>query len=787
MSEKYIMPRLGNDNYQTWKLRMTMMLKREELWHTVGDAQPQPVTAAWTNQDQKALATIVLFVDDGQLSLVKDAVCAKDAWEQLRDYHEKATTTSRVALLKKVCSLDMSDGGNMQEHLFELENLFDRLSCAGLPLDEPMKIAMTFRSLPDSYGSLVTALESRPDADQTIVLVKQKLLDEHQRRVERGGVSEKVMKSRSEPKERVCYHCRKPGHFKRNCRLWQQCGDDEQKSSKKSDTKAKQVTESESPTRSPICFTVGSKRQKNYWYVDSGCSSHMCNSRKFFRELSEDISVNVVLADGSVTAAAGIGEGVISCVDGNGEVREIVMKEVLYIPSLDSNLLSVRKITQRGLKVQFVKAKCEIVRDDGEVIAVAKASDNLFQLVVPESARISEEMRHNENCPHTWHRRFGHRDPRVLDRIQAEGLVTGLAMHDCGIKQVCEDCLKGKLPRNSFPKISESRAKRVGDLVHTDVCGPVKDVTPGGYAYFMTLIDDFSRYTVVCLLRNKSDAAGCIKQYVAHVKNRFGRAPCVIRSDGGGEYVNNELKLFYEQEGIEAQFTAAYSPQQNGIAERKNRTLQEMASCMLLDAGLPKKYWGEAVMTATYVQNRLPSRSVDTTPYQKWFGEKPSVEHMKVFGSLAYVHIPNVRRTKMDAKSQKLVFMGYCSDRKAYRFVDPETDKLTISRDARFLELRNGSLERPGSKVRNTGFVEVSLENGRTKIQEEPAIIDHRIQEERTNQDELEEDLYYDTSEDPPNVEEGSKRSTRGALPKRLKDYIVGIALATNDCDLTAK
>lgn len=130
---------------------------------------------------------------------------------------------------------------------------------------------------------------------------------------------------------------------------------------------------------------------------------------------------------------------------------KIVMKEVLYIPSLDSNLLSVRKIAQRGLKVRFVKAKCEIISDDGKVVAVAKASENLFQLVVPESARLSEEVRHNENCPHTWHRRFGHRDPRVFDRLQTEGLVTGFTMRDCGLKQVCEDCLKGKLSRNSFP------------------------------------------------------------------------------------------------------------------------------------------------------------------------------------------------------------------------------------------------------------------------------------------------------------------------------------------------
>lgn len=165
-------------------------------------------------------------------------------------------------------------------------------------------------------------------------------------------------------------------------------------------------------------------------------------------------------------------------------------------------------------------------------------------------------------------------------------------MTDCGIRQVCEHCLQGKLSRIPFPKMSTNRSSRILDLMHTDVCGPMKCVTPGGCRYLMTLIDDYSRYTVVCLLRQKSEAAGCIKRIVAHVKTKFGRALCVIRSDGGGEYVNEELKDFYASEGIQAQYTAAYSPQQNGVAERKNRSLQEMATCMLLDAGLDKQYWG---------------------------------------------------------------------------------------------------------------------------------------------------------------------------------------------------
>ena len=148
----------------------------------------------------------------------------------------------------------------------------------------------------------------------------------------------------------------------------------------------------------------------------------------------------------------------------------------------------------------------------------------------------------------------------------------------------------------------------------------------------MTMIDDFSRYTIVYLLERKSEAAEKIKEYVRYVENLFARKPRTIRSDGGGEYVNENLRIFFVEEGIKAQYTTAYSPQQNGVAERKNRSIEEMTTTMLLDAGLDKRYWGEAALTAVYLQNRLPSRSVSTTPYELWFGRKPEIGHLKVYG-----------------------------------------------------------------------------------------------------------------------------------------------------------
>lgn len=118
----------------------------------------------------------------------------------------------------------------------------------------------------------------------------------------------------------------------------------------------------------------------------------------------------------------------------------------------------------------------------------------------------------------------------------------------------------------------------------------------------MTLIDDYSRFTVVFLLKHKSEAAGRIKQYVRWVQNLFGRKPLVIRSDGGGEYQNRELREFFEAEGIKAQFTTPYTPQQNGVAERKNRSIQEMAICMLADASMDKLYWGSCAYRSLFAK-----------------------------------------------------------------------------------------------------------------------------------------------------------------------------------------
>ncbi|KYM94363.1 Copia protein [Cyphomyrmex costatus] len=285
---------------------------------------------------------------------------------------------------------------------------------------------------------------------------------------------------------------------------------------------------------------------------------------------------------------------------------------------------------------------------------------------------------HRKDCQHTWHKKLDHRDPEAIKYMEMKNLATDLKITDCGIRGVCKTCVKGKMTRQPFPKMSFSKTQEPLDLIHTDVCGPMQTKTPGNKRYILTLIDDYSKYTVVYLMEYKSEVTEKIQDYVRNMKTKFKKVPKVIRSDRSREYVNASLKDFLRKEGIEVQYTVGYVPEQNGTAKRKNRYLLEMARCMLIESGLANKYWGEAVSTANYLQNRLYTRATGTTPFERWYGKKPSLQHVHTFGSIAYAHVPKELRRKLDEKAKEFVFVGYAENAKGYRLLDTSTNKITL-------------------------------------------------------------------------------------------------------------
>ncbi|KAH7460370.1 Retrovirus-related Pol polyprotein from transposon TNT 1-94 [Phytophthora ramorum] len=309
--------------------------------------------------------------------------------------------------------------------------------------------------------------------------------------------------------------------------------------------------------------------------------------------------------------------------------------------------------------------------------------------MMPDEANAaSSKDRQGDTTSYLWHLRLGHIGHGGLDAIVKKSYGVGIDMTSVKQWELCDGCALGKQTRVSYMKSSPNRAKQVLEVVHSDVCGPMQTPTFGGKRYFVTFIDDKSHFCVVYLLRNKSEVAAKFAEFVAFAETQTGKRVKTLRSDNGGEYTSGAMAKFCADHGIVQKFTPPYTPQLNGVAERMNRTLVECARCMLEHAGLPKTYWGEAVMTATFLRNRCPTRAVshDKSPHQVWTGKKPLLANLKVFGCHAYVHVPKAKRTKFDARSVRCRFLGYSEHEKAYRFEELESSRVLVSRDAQFME-----------------------------------------------------------------------------------------------------
>ncbi|KAI5312594.1 hypothetical protein L3X38_041767 [Prunus dulcis] len=285
-----------------------------------------------------------------------------------------------------------------------------------------------------------------------------------------------------------------------------------------------------------------------------------------------------------------------------------------------------------------------------------------------------------------WHRRLGHLNFVSMKKMQQMEMVTGLPVLT-EMKDVCEGCVLGKQHREKFDKEEAWRASCPLELVHTDLCGPMQNESIGGNRYFIIFIDDFSRMCWVYFLRNKYDTFNVFKKFKAFVELQSGFSLKRLRSDRGGEYASHEFQDFCASMGMERHLPIAYSPQQNGVAERRNRTICEMARSMMIEKGITVIFWAEAVSTAVYLQNRCFTTSVSSkTPFEAFTGRKPGIKHLKVFGCICYTHVPSPLRQKFDDKARKGVFMGYGSCEKGYRVYDLQSKKIVLLRSVNFSE-----------------------------------------------------------------------------------------------------
>ena len=366
---KVMMERLNNTNWASWKFRMQLWLVKEGLWTIVEEPKPENATAAWMAKDASARAIIGLALDDGQLEHVFGVATANEMWLKLKAHHERGSLCNKIHVLRKLCSLRLREGGDMAKHLSEVSGLVSRLHAMGEKLGEHWVVAILLSSLPESYSPLITALEGRSEEDLKLEYVKGKLLDEWRRRSERdeddGDHGDTALRASLRRRghgsgvytQRDCFYCHEEGHFQRDCPKLHRKSQEGRRGRAEPSGNGRGSREDDGRQ---VCFTTvartDNKRKADHglngWIIDSGCTRHMTGDISKLENVRSCREI-VKLADGREIFVNAKGTGRFIGLDVEDQRMNVKLKDVLHVPELRSNVLSMSCIIDEGYSVCF--------------------------------------------------------------------------------------------------------------------------------------------------------------------------------------------------------------------------------------------------------------------------------------------------------------------------------------------------------------------------------------------------------------------------------------------------
>lgn len=717
--------RLNGDNYEIWAMKIQYVLEDQEVLETLNHVMAQPeegTTAqhkrdketylAWKKKNSSARIIMLSAMDDDIAKQFRNCENAKDLWIQLQESFGGVSLTKLRSLTIKFDTYKKRHDHTMKKHLREMQNMISELSDAGHKLTEEQKIQAVIRSLPNSWEHMRMHLTHEKSIKTFLDAARHLELEEDRLASIRvnsqvhmaqsnssSGTSSRNKKRKAngkgkanEPKKQntnqnkgkgakkkkkvnvarvKCYNCQLKGHYAKDCTA-----------PKKVHPIITYVSE--------ICVSssVFLTELDPLWVIDSGATDHVAKDRGSFVDFQrvQEGQRWIYVGNNARVAVKGIG----TCKLVLHEGRTLYLHDVLYAPDIRRNLLSVLVLMKLGFNLFFMDDNVRLclgttVYGFGYVlngfIVMNVERDDLHNDI---SFSYIESSHKDVDKNNLWHARLNHIGQDRMSRLAKQGLLGDLQKVEL---PTCEHCLKGKLTRKPFGKAT--RAEFPLQLIHSDVCGPMNVRARHGAHYFITFIDDYTRYGHIYLMSHKSEALGCFRRFMNLVENQLDKRIKALRTDRGREYLSDEFKVLCDEKGIEHQLSIPRTPQQNGVAERRNRTLLDMMRSMMAQANLPISYWGDALLTAAYVLNRVPSKSVTFTPYELWTGRKPDLSYFRPWGCSAYIHDTSSKFGKLGPRGKQCVFVRYPEVSKGYVLVgEQENGQVTEmeSRDVTFIE-----------------------------------------------------------------------------------------------------
>jgi transposase InsO family protein len=613
----------GVENFYAWKYRIGLILEENELARFVKEELLEPEDAAKKAKHQKdTIRTKRIIADsikDPLVPYVSSKKTPKEMFDALTRLYEGKNINRKMNLRTQLKNARMQKGEMIQEYFSRISEFKEQLEAIGDTIDEDELIMTALNGLTRPWDAFIQTIcvrkeKSKFDSlweeciqEETRVTNREALLardddqalathtkggrkkpyfqkethkepqqsnkfnhkESHPRRFQKKGQRKEIDYSSVQ-----CYHCDKMGHIAKFCparreeykrkqkRLHAHVAEDEEPPAK--------MMREEIKDHVLISSLLGSVTPgEDSWLIDCGASKHMTGQRNILSCISEKkFSQKVTLGDDYQYPIKGVGESNHTLNSRNS----LKMKDVLYVPSLKKNLLSISTLEKKGFRVAFIDgevlmwAKGETLN---QAIVIGNEENGLYKLKGHSEAVMTHVI---ENSSELWHRTLAHINYKALPYICKA--VTGLLELKGDHKGVCNGCAQGKNIKNPFPK-RDNKTEGVLELIHSDVCGPMPSSSISGYVYYVSFIDDYSRKTWIYFLMTKDEVISKFKEFKALKENISERKIKILRSDNGGEYTSKEFVNFYKDVGIKRELTTPYNPQQNGVAQRKNRTILE--------------------------------------------------------------------------------------------------------------------------------------------------------------------------------------------------------------------
>lgn len=677
---------LSPTNYSNWRVVVKNLLTAKNLWKYCETSIPD---SASKNAEAKAI--IYASMEPGQLTATGTCETAHELWLKIKENHEGGEKVSHAVALSNLLGIKFRPSETLLEFMGRYEVALGRAQSyydKDKDLDEDTKIWAFKNTLPKDYKKTVNIWRAGNLNGKISELITYMKTDYHDDKNEEADAVALFSLDKSKSKANLtCNHCKKPGHGWRECRKRKA----DMKRRKKFGEEKKKNDEQAKVALFNFSFLslVAIPHVKRYtWIVDSGATAHMTPHKDYLTDFQAyDKPTRAFMGDGDPLPIIGAGNYRFYV---NGMVG--ALGQVKLVPQLKQNLLSISKLTELGLICSFEGDHFYVRRPDGKEIIKShrRGEDGLFLVDLTPPMMDIRSLQTCDESANTaidiWHQRFAHCGIQALQNLARSNAVAGLDL-DKGEKLECVDCICGKICRAHHRPRTTVKASEEAAVVHFDTVGPITPESLGGNKYFVLATEEYSGYRNIFFCQHKSQITDNVKKIINLIELDSRRSVKMVCSDNGTEFVNRSLREWLDNKGINLSLSAVETPQQNGLAERSNRTIIECTRTLLLASKLNKKLWAEAASTAVYTLNRtLSPRDKTKTRYELYFGKQPDVSNLAIFGQHAAVkRSKQKRKSKWDAIGDIYRFVGYTERVNTFRLYDEDDERVFTSCDVRFI------------------------------------------------------------------------------------------------------